>query len=55
MVHGDLRVFKLDPHLEGLSFRLINTISLTPDKRELAHRIIEEVFPKYGLKKVFHR
>ncbi|ABL88915.1 hypothetical protein Pisl_1765 [Pyrobaculum islandicum DSM 4184] len=26
---------------------------LTPDKRELAHRIIEEVFPKYGLRKYF--
>ncbi|ABL88605.1 paREP12 [Pyrobaculum islandicum DSM 4184] len=26
---------------------------LTPDRRELAHRIIEETFPKYGLKKYF--
>ncbi|ABL88230.1 hypothetical protein Pisl_1057 [Pyrobaculum islandicum DSM 4184] len=25
---------------------------LTPDRRELAYRIIEEVFPKYGLGKV---
>ncbi|WP_053240425.1 zinc ribbon domain-containing protein [Pyrobaculum islandicum] len=26
---------------------------LTPDRRELAHRIIEETFPKYGLRKYF--
>ncbi|CCC82724.1 zinc ribbon domain-containing protein [Thermoproteus tenax] len=26
---------------------------LTPDRRELAHKIIEEVFPKYNLKKYF--
>ncbi|ABL88344.1 hypothetical protein Pisl_1176 [Pyrobaculum islandicum DSM 4184] len=26
---------------------------LTPDRRELAHRIIEEVFPKYGLGRYF--
>ncbi|ACB40627.1 zinc ribbon domain-containing protein [Pyrobaculum neutrophilum] len=26
---------------------------LTPDKKELAHRIIEETFPKYGLRKYF--
>ncbi|ABL88585.1 hypothetical protein Pisl_1428 [Pyrobaculum islandicum DSM 4184] len=26
---------------------------LTPDRRELARRIIEEAFPKYGLRKYF--